>query len=114
MRVVVGDGDGGQVGKQGEEDDELRTDRLVDDDHASNQVNLQVQTQRDTVLDVRLHPLEDLTGNLDRRDNRRQTGCKEDNVRSRLRSLGRPFDGDTAVRLLQRRSIVDTVARHGR
>lgn len=60
VRVVVGDGDRGQVGEQRDEHDQVWPDRLVDDHHGRGEVDLQVQTQRDTVLHVGFHTLEDL------------------------------------------------------
>lgn len=60
VRVVVGDGDGGEVGEERDEDDEVRADRLVDDHHGGREVDLQVQAEGDAVLHIRFHPLEDL------------------------------------------------------
>ncbi|KAK1241977.1 LOW QUALITY PROTEIN: hypothetical protein MKX07_007800 [Trichoderma sp. CBMAI-0711] len=111
--IVVGDGDGGQVSEQGEEDDEVDADGLVDDDHGQRQVDLEMQTQGDTVLDVGLHALENLSGRLDGQDDGGETGGKEDNIGGGLGSLGGTLDGNTAVGLLQRGSVVDTVTSHG-
>ena len=113
VSVVVGDGDGSQISEQGKEDNELGTDGLVEDDHRGDEVDLQVQAESDTVLDVGLHTLENLAGSLDGKNDGRQTGSKEDDIGGGLSSLGGTLDGDTAVRLLQGRSIVDTVTSHG-
>ena len=113
VSVIVGNGDGGQISEQGDEDNQVSTDGLVDDDHRGNEVDFQVQTQSDTVLNVGLHTLEDLTGKLDGIDNGGETGGEENNVSSSLGSLGRTLDGDTTVGLLERGSIVDTVTSHG-
>jgi len=113
VSIVVGNGDGGQVSEEGDEDDQVSADGLVDDDHGGDQVDLEVETQSDTVLDVGLHALEDLTGQLDGIDDGAQTGSEEDNVGGSLVSLGGTLDGNTTVGLLEGRSVVDTVTRHG-
>lgn len=106
--VIVSDSDGSQISEQGEKDDELDADRLTKDDHGGDQVDLQVKTQSDAVLDIRLHALEDLTGSLDGQDNGGKTRSKEDNIGSGLCGLRGTFDSNTAIGLLQRGSIVDT------
>jgi len=113
VSVIVGNGDSGQIGEEGNEDDKVDTDGLVDDDHGQGEVKLQVQAQGDTVLDVRLHTLEDLASSLDGVDDGGKTGSKEDNIGGSLGSLGGTLDSDTTVRLLERGSIVDTVTSHG-
>lgn len=113
VSVIVSDGDGGNVSEQGDEDNELGADGLVDDDHGGDEVDLQVQTQSDTVLDIGLHTLEDLTGQLDGIDDGGQTGGKEDDIGSSLGGLSSTLDGNTTVRLLQGGSVVDTVTSHG-
>jgi hypothetical protein len=113
VSVVVGDGDGSQISEQGKEDNELGTDGLVEDDHRGDEVDFQVQAESDTVLDVGLHTLENLAGSLDGKNDGRQTGGKEDDIGGGLSSLGGTLDGNTTVRLLQGRSIVDTVTSHG-
>lgn len=113
VSVIVGNGDGGQVSEQGNEDNQVGTDGLVDDDHGGNEVDLKVETQSNTVLNVGLHTLEDLTGQLDSIDNGGQTGGEENNVSSSLGSLSGTFDSNTAVSLLERGSVVDTVTSHG-
>lgn len=112
MGVVIGDGNGSQIGEQGEEDDQVDTDSLVDSNHGGDEVKLKMQAEGDTVLDISLHALEDLAGDLDGRHNGRQTGGKEDNIGGSLGSFGSTLDGNTAVRLLQRGSIVDTITSH--
>ena len=54
MGIVVGNGDGGKIGEQGQKDDKVGSDSLVDDDHRGSQVDFQVQTESNTVLDVGL------------------------------------------------------------
>ncbi|KAI6753374.1 hypothetical protein HG531_005543 [Fusarium graminearum] len=90
VRIVVSHSYGSQIGKQGEEDDEVDADGFVENDHG-----------------------EDLTGSLDSQYDCAQTRCEEDNISSRLRSLRRTFDSNTTISLLQRGSIVDTVTSHG-
>ena len=65
VSVVVGDSDGSQVSEQCDEYDQIGADSLVDDDHGCDEVDLEVQTERDTVLNVRFHALKDLACNLD-------------------------------------------------
>jgi len=67
-----------------------------------------MQAESDTILNVSLHTLEDLTCNLDGIDNSAETGGKENNIGSGLSGFGGTFDGNTAVRLLERGGIVDT------
>ncbi|GJC95128.1 hypothetical protein ColKHC_03954 [Colletotrichum higginsianum] len=98
---------------EGEEDDEVGADSLVDDDHRGDEVDLQVQAKGDTVLDVGLHALENLARQLDGRDDGAETGGEEDDIGSGLGGLGGTLDGDTAVGLLQGGSVVDTVTSHG-
>jgi len=113
MGVVVGDGNGGKIGKEGKEDNELSADGLVDDDHGCDKVDLHMQAEGDTVLDVCLHTLENLTGDLDCRDNGGETWGEEDNIGSGLSGFSSTLDGDTTVGLLERWSVVDTVTSHG-
>lgn len=114
MSVIIGNSDGGQIGEKSEEDNQLDTDGLVDDDHGGDEVDFQVQAERDTVLDIGLHPLENLTRDLDGRDDGAETRGEEDDIGGGLSGFGSTFDGDTTVRLLQRGGIVDTVTSHGR
>jgi len=111
--VIVGDGNGGKIGEESEEDNELSANGLVDDDHGSDKVDLQVQAEGDTVLNVCLHTLENLTGDLDGRDDGGETWGEEDNIGGGLSGFSSTLDGDTTVRLLERWGIVDTVTSHG-
>jgi hypothetical protein len=111
--VVVSDGDGSQISEEGEEDDELSTNGLVEDDHGGDKVNFQVETESDTVLDVGLHTLENLASSLDGQDDSGETRGKEDDISGSLSSLSGTLDGNTTVRLLERRGVVDTVSSHG-
>ena len=114
MRIVVRNGDGGEIGEQRQEDNQVDADGLVDDDHGRDEVDLEVQAERDTVLDVGFHALEDLAGDLDRGDDGAEAGSEEDDVRCGLGGFGRALDGDTAVGFLERGRVVDAVACHGR
>lgn len=111
--VVVGNSDGGQISEERKEDNELSADGLVEDDHGGDKVDFQVQAESDTVLDIGLHALENLAGSLDGQDDGRETRGKEDNISGSLGSLGGTLDGNTAVRLLERWGVVDTVTSHG-
>lgn len=110
--IVVCNSNGGQISKQREENDQVDTDGLVDGDHRCDQVKLQVQAEGDTVLDISLHALENLSGDLDSRDNGGQTRGKENDVGSSLGSLSGTLNSYTAVGLLQGGGIVDTVTSH--
>ncbi|TKW53161.1 hypothetical protein CTA1_10886 [Colletotrichum tanaceti] len=113
LEFTYGNGDGSQISEQGEEDDEVGADSLVDDDHRGDKVDLQVQAKGNAVLDVGLHALENLARQLDGRDDGAETGGKEHDIGSGLGGLGGTLDGDTAVGLLQRGSVVNTVTGHG-
>ncbi len=65
ITYIVSDSDGGQISEESEEDNELDTGRLVENDHRSDKVNLQMQAESDTVLNVSLHTLENLASSLD-------------------------------------------------
>ena len=106
--VIVSDSDGGKIGEEGDEDDKVDGDGLVDDDHAGHQVDLQVQAKSDTVLNVCLHALENLTSGLDGQHDRGETWSEENDISGGLSGFRRTFDGNTAVGLLQRWSVVDT------
>jgi hypothetical protein len=60
-----------------------------------------MQTQSDSVLNVRLHTLEDLASLLDGQYDRRETWSKEDNIGRGLGGLGGTLDGNTTVGLLE-------------
>lgn len=110
---IVSDGNGSQISEEGNEDNELSTDGLVDDDHGGNEVKLKMETESDTVLDVSLHTLENLASDLDGQDDGRETGSEENDISGSLGSLSGTFDGNTTIGLLERGSVVDTVTSHG-
>lgn len=110
--VIVGDGDGGKISKESEEDNQVDTDSLVDGNHRRDEVKLQVQAKSDTVLDISLHTLEDLAGDLDSGDDGGKTRGKEDDISGGLSGLSGTLDGDTTVGLLQGGSVVNTVTSH--
>jgi hypothetical protein len=111
--VIVGNGDGSQISEEGQEDDEVDGDGLVDDYHGCHEVDFQVQAKSNTVLDIGLHALENLASNLDGRDDGGKTGGKENDISGGLSGFGCTFDGNTTVGFLQRWSVVDTVTSHG-
>lgn len=76
--------------------------------YRSHEVDLKMQAKGNTVLDISLHTLENLASSLNGQDDGGQTGGEEDDISGSLGGFSRSFDGDTAIRLLQRRSIVDT------
>jgi len=65
VSIIVSYGNGGQISEQGKEDNKIGSDGLADDNHGGDQVDFQVETQSDTVLDISLHTLENLAGDLD-------------------------------------------------
>jgi hypothetical protein len=105
---IVSNGHSRKISEKSDEDNKLGADGLVDDDHGSDQVDLEMQTQSDTVLDVRLHTLENLSGNLDSEDDSAETGGEEDNVGGGLSSFRRALDSNTTIGLLEGGSVVDT------
>ena len=111
--VVVGDGQRGDVGEDGDEDDELQVERLVEDDDPQAEEDLQVQRQRDTVDDVGVHAVEDLPRRLERVDDGGQTGREEHDVGGGASGVRGALDGNARVGLLERGRVVDAVARHG-
>lgn len=67
-----------------------------------------MQTESNTVLNISLHALEDLSGDLDGKDDGAETRGEEDDIGGGLGGFGSTFDGNTAVGLLQGGSVVDT------
>jgi len=105
---IVGNGDGGQISEEGDEDNEVGADGLVDDDHRGDKVKLEMETESNTVLDISLHTLENLTGDLNGQDDGGKTRSEEDDIGGGLGSFGGTFDSDTTIGLLERGSVVDT------
>ena len=106
--VVVGNSHGSQISEQSDEHNKFGADGRVDNDHGGHEIDLQMQTQGDSVLDVCLHSLEDLAGNLDGQDDGGQTWGKEDDIGGSLSGFRGALDSDTTVSLFERRRIVDT------
>lgn len=50
VRIVVSHSNGSQIGKQGEEDDQIDADGFVEDDHGQGEVDLEMEAKRDTVF----------------------------------------------------------------
>lgn len=50
VRIVVSHSYGSQIGKQGEEDDEVDADGFVENDHGEGKVDLEMEAKRDTVF----------------------------------------------------------------
>lgn len=111
--VVVGDGQGSNIGKDGNEDNQLNVQGTVEDGNPETQVNLEMDGQSDTVDNVGVHAVENLAGSLKSVDDSTKTGGKEDNVGSGAGSIGSTLDSNTGISLLQRGSVVDTVTSHG-
>lgn len=62
--------------------------------------------------DVSTHAMENLASGLDGEDDGRQPLVEEYYICGGLSSVGSTLDGDTAVGLLECRSVVDTVTGH--
>lgn len=69
--IVIGDGDGCDIGENGQKDDQVDANDFVQDEDRQGEVDFQVQTERYTVFDVGLHSVENFTRNLDRSDDGR-------------------------------------------
>lgn len=111
--VVVGNGQGSDIGKDGNEDDELQVERAVQDGDPQTKEDLKMERQRDTVHNVGVHAVENLARGLEGIDDGGQTGSKEDNVGGGTGSIRCTFDGNTGIGLFKRGSVVDTVTSHG-
>ncbi|TLD21338.1 hypothetical protein PspLS_09068 [Pyricularia sp. CBS 133598] len=111
--VVVGDGQGSDIGKDGDESDQVDVERLVEGRNQDTKVDLQVNGKSDTVDDIGVHTVENLARSLEGVDDGTKTGGKEDNVGGRSSGVGGTLDSDTSVGLLQRGSVVDTITSHG-
>ena len=111
--VVVGNGKSGDVGEDGNEDNELNVQAAVQDGNPETKVNLEMDGQGDTVDDVGVHAVENLAGSLEGIDDGAETRGKEDDIGSGAGSVGGTLDGNTSIGLLERGSIVDTVTSHG-
>ncbi|ROV95796.1 hypothetical protein VPNG_08757 [Cytospora leucostoma] len=111
--VIVGNGQGSDIRKDGNEDDQLDVQGSVENSNPETQVDFQVDGQGDTVDDVGVHAVENLAGSLQGVDNSTKTRGKEHNVGSGTGSVGSTLNSDTGIGLLQRGSIVDTVTSHG-
>lgn len=111
--VVVGDGEGGDISENGNEDDELDVQAAVEDGNPQTQVDLEMDRQRDTVDDVGVHAVENLAGGLEGIDDGTETGGKEDDIGGGAGGVGGTLDGNTSIGLLERGGVVDTVTGHG-
>ena len=114
MRIIIRHRNSRQIRKQGQENNQVNRNRLINNDHARDQVYLQVQAQRNPILDIRLHALEDLPRDLNRRDDGAQPRSEKDNIRRSLRRLSRALNSNATVGFLKRRRVIHAIARHGR
>ncbi len=111
--IVVGNGQGGNISEDGNEDNKLDVQAAVEDGNPETKVDLEMDRQGDTVDDVGVHAVENLAGGLEGIDDGTETRGKEDDIGSRAGSVGSTLDGNTGIGLLQGRRIVDTVTGHG-
>ncbi|TLD09389.1 uncharacterized protein PgNI_07616 [Pyricularia grisea] len=111
--VVVGDGQGSDIGKDGDESDQVDVERLVEGRNKNTKVDLQVDGKSDTVNDVGVHTVENLARSLEGVDDGTKTGGKEDDIGGRASGIRGTLDSNTSVSLLQRGSVIDTVTSHG-
>lgn len=80
MCVVVGYRDCCQVGKKSQKDHQVDIKRFVDDAHRRNKINLQMEAESNAILNISLHPLENLSRNFDGADDCAQARRKKDDV----------------------------------
>src|SRR5690606_23593146 len=104
-RIVIGDGQGGAVGEDSNEDDQGDVQAAVEDGNPETQVELEVDRQSDTVDDVGVRTVEDLAGSLKSINDGTETGGKEHDIGSRAGSIRCTLDGNTSIGLLERRSV---------
>jgi len=50
MRIIISYSDSRQICEESQENDQVDTDGLVEDDHGEREVDLEVQAKRDTVF----------------------------------------------------------------
>lgn len=111
--VVVGNGEGGNIGENGDEDDQLDVEAAVQDGNPETKVDLEMDRQGDTVDDVGVHAVENLARRLEGINDGTETGGKEDDIGGRAGSVRGTLDGNTSIGLLERGGVVDTVTSHG-
>lgn len=111
--VVVGNGKGGNISENGDEDNELNVEGAVEDGDPETKVDLEMDRQSDTVDNVGVHAVENLARSLEGINDGTETRGKENDIGSRTGSIGSTLDSNTSVSLLERGSIVDTVTSHG-
>lgn len=58
MCIVIGDGDGSQIGKQSQENDQIDTDGFINNDHRGDKVDFQVEAKSDTILNISLRTIQ--------------------------------------------------------
>ncbi|EPE08776.1 hypothetical protein F503_04363 [Ophiostoma piceae UAMH 11346] len=111
--VIVSNGQGSDISENGNEDDQLNVQRTVEDGNPQTQVDLEMDGQSDTVDNVGVHAVENLSGSLQGINNGTKTGGKENDIGSGASSVRGTLDSNTGISLLQGGSIVDTVTSHG-
>ena len=111
--VIVGNGKGGNIGENGNEDDQLNVQGAVENGDPETEEDLHVQGQGDTVDNVGVHAVENLARSLEGINDGTETRGKEDNIGGGTSGIRGTLDGNTSISLLQRGSIVDTVTSHG-
>lgn len=87
MCVIVGHRNGCQIGKKGQEDHKVNTKSFIDDAHRGDQIDLQMEAESDTILNISFHALEDLSCNLDGADNGAKARSEEDDIGGGLHAL---------------------------
>jgi hypothetical protein len=111
--VVVGNGQSGDIGENGNENDKLKIEGLVKNGDPQTQEDFQMKRKGDTVDDVGVHTMENLAGSLESVNDGRETRSQEDNIGGGTGGVRSTFDSDTSISLLKRRSIVHTITSHG-
>ena len=95
--VIISNGKGCDIGKDSNKDNQFQLQTGVKNYDPEAEEYFQMERQRDTVDDVRVHTMENLTGCLEGVDDSRQTRSQEDDIGGGSSSIGGTFDGDTSV-----------------
>ena len=111
--VVISDGQDSSIVEKRQHDDHHGGEG-IEVEHQDGERHEEQHTQRlrDAVDGVAVHSLKDSSAFLDCVDDHRQAGGEQHNGCCRSRRICRAGDGDPAVGLLERGSVVDTIASH--
>ena len=100
-RVIVSNGKGGNISEDSDKDNQFQLQTGVEDHDPETKEDFQMERQSDTVDNVGVHTMEDLSGSLESVNDSRETRGKEDNIGGGPCGIRGTFDGDTSISLLQ-------------